>query len=193
MIRPLRIALLSAAAFGALASPALADESGWGEDIEVMAEDEMAAERGGFEINGVEINFGAVVTTFVNGVPALTTQLTWTDAGTFIEETVGDIGQNIGDMTPDELSALGLSGLEGGGGVVISDEDGVTALVHNVTEGALQNIIINSATGRDLTQEIDVTLELPGFEMIQSQLIVEHFGFQISDDLLGIMFYDPGG
>jgi len=193
MSRSLRIALLSAVAFAALASPAFADDGGWGADIEVMAEEEMAVERGGISIGGVDINFGAVVTTFVNGVPALTTTLTWTDAGTFIEETVGDIGQSIDDMTADELDALGLSGLENGGGVVIEDEAGVTALVHNVTEGALQNVIINSATGRDLSQEIDVTLELPGFELMQGQLIVEHLGFQISDDLQGIMFYDPGG
>ncbi|HYD87543.1 MAG TPA: hypothetical protein VEA80_08725 [Vitreimonas sp.] len=193
MTRPLRIALLSAVAFVALAAPAFAGESGWGDGVEVMAEEEMAAERGGISIGGVDINFGAVVTTLVNGVPALTTTLTWTDAGTFIEETVGDIGESINDMTPEELDALGLGELENAGGVVIEDENGVTALVHNVTEGALQNIIINSATGRDLAQEIDVTLELPGFELMQDQLIVEHFGFRISDDLQGIMFYDPGG
>lgn len=193
MTRPLHFALISAAALAALSTPARADDGAWGDGVEVMAESEMSVERGGIAIGGIEINFGAVVTTFVNGVPALTTQLTWTDAGTFVQETVGAIGQNINDMTPDELAALGLSGLENGGGVIIEDESGVTALVHNVTEGALQNIIINSATGRDLTQEIDVTLELPGFELMQDQLITEHFGFRISDDLQGIMFYDPGG
>jgi len=192
-MRGLRTTLLSAAAFVALAGPAWADESGWGDGIEVMAADDLAANRGGIAINGIEINFGAVVTTFVNGVPAMTTTLTVTDIGAIVEQAVGDIGQSIDDMTPEQLEALGLGGLEGSGGIVIDDADGVTALVHNVTNGALQNIIINSATGRDLSQEIDVTVELPGFELMQAQLLVESFGIQISEDLRGVMFYDPGG
>lgn len=193
MSRRFRYALLAVAAFAALSGQAWADESGWGEGIEVMGEADMAGHRGGLDIGGIEINFGAVVTTYVNGVPALTTTLTWTDLGTFIEETVGDIGQNINAMTPAELEALGLGGLENGGGIVINDADGVTALVHNVTEGTFQNIIINSATGRDLSQEIDVTLELPGFELIQNQLLLDRFGIQITDDMRGIMFTSPGG
>ncbi len=193
MTAPFRLALFSAVAFAALASPAWANENAWGEGVEVMDDADLADHRGGLDIGGIEINFGAVVTTYVNGVPALTTTLTWTDLGTFIEETVGDIGQNINDMTPAELEALGLGGLENGGGIVITDADGVTALVHNVTEGTLQNIIINSATGRDLSQEIDVTLELPGFTLIQDQLILERFGFQLTDDMRGIMFTSPGG
>lgn len=188
----LRATLLSAVAFAALSTPAWAD-SGWGEGVEVMAEDELEAHRGGFEIAGLDINFGAVVTTFSNGVPVLTTTLTWTDAGAIIDQTVGNIGQSIDQLTGDQLTALGLEDLDGLGGVVIEDEDGVTALVHNITEGALQNIIINSATGRDLRQEIDVTLEIPGFDLMQDSLRTELFGFQITDDLRGIMFYDPGG
>ncbi len=190
----LRSALLSAIAFATLSGQAWANDSAWGDGVEVMADEDMASHRGGFEIGGLQINFGAVVTTYVNGVPALTTNLTWTDVGTFVEQTVGDIGQNIGSLTPEQLEALGLSGLEAGGGVVIQDADGVTALVHNVTEGGtLQNIIINSATGRDLSQEIDVTLELPGFELVQQQLLLERFGIQISDDMRGVIFSSPGG
>lgn len=189
----MRTALFSAAAFAALASPAWADDSGWGDGVEVMSDADMAEHRGGLSIGGINVNFGAVVTTYVNGIPAVTTQLTIDDIGALVQQTVGNIGQNIQDMTSEELAALGLGGLENAGGVVIEDETGVTALVHNVTEGALQNIIINTATGQNLSQEIDVTLELPGFEFIQSNLILEKFGFQISDDLQGIMFYDPGG
>lgn len=187
-----RFALLTAAALIAFASPAWADESAWGNDVEVMSEDDLDAHRGGFEIAGLNINFGAVVTTYVNGVPALATTLTWTDVGAFVDQTVGQVGTNLSDMTDDELAALGLEGLSGAGGVVIEDEAGVTALVHNVTEGSLQNIIINSATGRDLSQDIDVTLELPGFDLMQGALLVESFGIQIHDDMSGFLFGGGG-
>lgn len=187
----MRAILLSGVFMALLASPAEAEE-GWGDNIEVMSAEDMDGHRGGFEIAGLNVNFGATVTTLVNGIPALVTTLTWTDVGAFVEETVGGVGQNIADMTPDQLTALGLNGLENAGGVVIEDETGVTALVHNITEGSLQNIIINNATGRDLAQEIDVTLTLPGFEFIQGQLITERFGIHLTDEM-NVFIGDPGG
>lgn len=180
-MRALRLLLLSAVAVLALASPAHAFD--W-DDAEVMADEEMSDLRGGISITPqLEINFGATITTFVNGAPALSTQLTWTNAGQFIEQTVGEIGQRIEDLTPEARTALGVDGLENAGGVVIDDAEGVTALVHNVTEGALQNIILNTATGRDLRQEIDVTLTLPGFEAIQDSIILERLGIHLVDDM----------
>lgn len=188
----MRALLLSTVFIGMLASPAWAADADWGADVEVMSAADMDDHRGGFEIAGLNINFGATVTTLVNGVPALVTTLTWTDVGAFVEETVGGVGQNIADMTPEQLTAMGLNGLENAGGVVISDEAGVTALVHNLTDGALQNIIINNATGRDLAQEIDVTLTLPGFEFVQGQLTTELFGIHLADDM-NVFIGDPGG
>lgn len=189
----LRLALLAGAALLALSSPAYAVTADWGDGVEVMADEEMQGLRGGIAIApGIDVNFAAVITTSVNGVPALTTQLTWTDVGAFVEQTVGSVGQQIDQLTPEQQHALGVDGLANGNGVVIADANGVTALVHNVTEGALQNIIINNATGRDLSQSVDVTLTLPGFETMQNSLIVEHLGFRITDDMRGLAF-DPGG
>jgi hypothetical protein len=186
-----RTLLLAAFSFVAFAAPAWADDVGWGEGVDVMDSDELESHRGGFEIAGLDINFGATITTLVNGTPALTTTLTWTDVGAVVEETLGAIGQDIRGMSQAQLASLGIDGLENAGGVVIEDQAGVTALVHNVTEGALQSIIVNNATGRDLAQDIDVTLTLPGFELIQDALIVENLGIQIDDDLQGFL-YDPG-
>lgn len=183
-----RLSLFSAAVFLTCAPAAYADDLTLADDVVVMDEADMAEHRGGFEINGIEINFGAVITTYVNGIPALTTTLTWTDVGTFVEETVGDIGEQVENLTPEARDALGLP--DTASGIVITDQSGVTALVHNITEGSLQNIVINNASGRDLSQDIDVTLELPGFEAMQNSLILEHLGFQIQSDMNS---YNPGG
>lgn len=186
-------ALLASAAFFAFAVPAYAADDSWGDGVEVMSDQEMQGLRGGLSIApGIDVNFAAVITTTVNGVPALTTQLTWTDVGAFVEQTVGQVGEQIDALTPEQQAALGVSGLNGQNGVVIADAAGVTALVHNVTEGALQNIIINNATGRDISQSVDVTLTLPGFEMMQNSLLVEHLGFRLSDDMQSVIF-GPGG
>lgn len=185
--RSLRLVLFAAAASAALCAPAYADEQGWG-DVEVMADAELEDLRGGFEIGGIEIGFGAVVTTILNGQPVLTTQLTITDAGRIVDQTMANVGQSLSDLTPGQRDALGLGGLDDANGIVIEDESGVTALVHNVTEGALQNIIVNTATGRDISQDIDVTLTLPNFEFIQGEISLELFGMRLLDDMSGVAF-----
>lgn len=174
-------ALMAAMAF-ALPAPAWA-ESTWGDGVEVMSDLDLDSHRGGFRVEGMDIHFGAVVTTYVGGVAALTTQLTWSDAGQLVERTVGGLGRDISTMTPEQLSTLGLEGLSGADGVIINDDSGVTALIHSVTDGSLQNIIINNANDRDLSQEIDVTLEMPGFEALQNSLLIEHFGIKLTDEM----------
>ncbi|MBX3509802.1 MAG: hypothetical protein KF700_01285 [Hyphomonadaceae bacterium] len=178
----------------ALAAPVHAQEAAWGEDIEVMSEADMGAARGGFMVMpGVQLNFGAMVTTYVNGAPALATQLTWTDTGAVVERSIGELGQRIDALSPAQRDELGLGGLEGAGGVVIADAAGVTALVHNITDGVLQNIIVNTASGRTLSQNIDVTLTLPGFEAVQAGLMFERIGMRLDEDMRGIAFGPPGG
>jgi hypothetical protein len=177
--------LLVTAAFLALATPAMADDAWTG--LELMADSEMAELRGGIRLpNGVDLTLGAIVTTYSNGVPVLQTQLNWTDAGTVVDQTIGAIGEDISDMTPEQREALGIDGMTGG--VVIDDADGVTALVHNVTDGSLQNVIINNADGRNLRQDIAVTLALPNFETMQGVIALQQLGLRIDRDLRGISF-----
>src|SRR5262249_9361252 len=133
--------------------------------------------------NGVDVNFGAVITTYSNGIPALQTLLTWTDAGAFTTQTVGSLGQSLSSLTPEQRNNLGLSGLAGMEGVVIADDSGVTALVHNVSDGSLQNILVNNASGRDLTQTVNLTLDLKDFQATQSMLDLQHLGMRIDADM----------
>lgn len=181
-----RALFLAGAAWCALAGLAAANEDPWA-GLDVMGDSEMAELRGGLRLpNGVDVGLGAIVTTYSNGVPVLQTALTWTDAGAMVDQTIGAIGENLNDMTPEQRASLGLEGYTGG--VVIEDAAGVTALVHNVTNGALQNIIINEASGRDLRQDIAVTLTLPNFEAMQGQFALQQLGLNIDRDLRGVSF-----
>jgi hypothetical protein len=164
----LRTFLFTACAVAALtASAANASEAAWGDDVEVMDDAEMDDLRGGFDVGGIEIGFGAVVTSTLNGAPVMTTQLTVTDTGSVVEQTMNDIGESLSSLTPEQLSALGIAALAGLDGVVVNGETGATVFVHNVGNGTLQNILVNTASGQDIRQDIDVTLTLPGFESIQ--------------------------
>jgi hypothetical protein len=180
----LRTFLFTACAFAALtASAANASEAAWGDDVEVMDDAEMDDLRGGFDVGGIEIGFGAVVTSTLNGAPVMTTQLTVTDTGSVVEQTMSDIGESLSSLTPEQLAALGLAALAGLDGVVVNGETGATVFVHNVGNGTLQNILVNTASGQDIRQDIDVTLTLPGFESIQQQFALEHLGMRLSEDL----------
>lgn len=181
------ILLIGTCAMAAFSAPAFADTWDSTEGFEVIDDGELDDLRGGFNIAGVEIGFGAIVTSTLNGVPVLTTQLTLTDTGALVEQTLSAVGQSLSALTQEQQTALGLENLDGANGVVIDSESGVTAFVHNVTNGTLQNILVNTATGQDIKQDIDVTLTLPGFEYIQEQLMLERFGFQLSMDLQTMM------
>ncbi|HWA00769.1 MAG TPA: hypothetical protein VG841_10705 [Caulobacterales bacterium] len=186
----MRRALALAAGILAVVIAAPAYANAWGEGVEVIEDASLADLRGGFAVNGVEIGFGATISTYADGVLALTTQLTWSDNGAVIEQTLGSLGQAVDALTPEQRSAMGLDGVTGG--VVIADDTGVTTLIHNVTNGALQNIILNTASGRRLTQDIDVTLTLPGFESVQKDMGFEIFGMRLNDDLTHMMATNPG-
>jgi hypothetical protein len=184
-----RAALLSLCALTiAMPSTLRADEL---DGVEVIDNATLGDLRGGFAVGGVDIGFGAVITTYANGELALVTQLTWTDAGAVVQETLGNLGQTIDSLTPEQRAQLGIGDVTGG--VVIADGSGVTALVHNVTEGALQNVILNTASGRDISQHVDVTLTLPGFEDVQKQLGTELFGMRINEDFAHMAATAPGG
>lgn len=180
----LRLYIVACATALALAAPAAAQEGAW-DDIAVMDDSEMASLRGGFSAGGIEFNFGAVVTTFVNGAPALRTELAWTDAGALIQDTLGDLGPNASTLSPEMLTGLGATGAHG---ILLNDSDGQTALIHNITDTALQNIVINAASDRDIHQQIDVTLELPGFEAVQAAMTLELFGMRLAADAQGMAY-----
>jgi hypothetical protein len=186
-MRTARIALFSMAALAALSAPARAQDDPWA-GVEVLADEAMADMRGGLRVTeDLDIGFGAVITTFADGAPVLTTQLTWTDAGAVVNQIIGSVGQSIDSLPPHARTILGIEGVDSANGVVIADADGVTALMHNITDGALQNIIVNNANGRDLRQNINVTLTLPNFDAMQSRFDLERLGFQINADMQNVL------
>jgi len=183
-MRSLLIGAAVGAALFAFSAPAYASDAAWGDGVEVLQDSEMQGLRGGFGIPGIpNINFSIIITTLMNGTPVVTTRLTVDETGAMLQHTVGEVGQNIADLSPDALAAFGLTGLKGATGVVIDDDSGVTALVHNITDGSLQNIIVNTANNRDLAQNIDITLDLPSFAAVQNSFAGEIVGMHLTDDL----------
>lgn len=165
-----------------MAAAAVIDADPWA-GVEVIEETEMASLRGGFKLpSGPEVNFGAIVSTYSGGALAMQTELRMTDVGAIIDQSMGELGRALSSLTDEEAEHLGVKGL-GDNGVVIADEQGVTALVQNFTEGGVQNIIFNTASGRDLRQEIDLTIELPNYAAFEHMMNNELIGLRLNTDL----------
>lgn len=181
----MRRALITLCSILALSAgtPAIAADDPWA-GVDVMSDSEMSDMRGGLAIApGLDVEFGATVTTFSNGAPVLQTELTWAETGVLIENTYGNIGVPISTLSPEARAALGIQGAADANGVVIADSKGVTALIHNLNGGSLQNIILNSADGRDLRQEINVTMALPNFEAMSHIYNMQRIGLRIDSEL----------
>ena len=77
-----------------------------------------------------------------------------------------------------------LRGITGtGGGVALVDGNGATALIHNVTTGQLQNLIVNSANNRNLRQDMELNLYLPDLAAMQSASSAQQRAAQMTYDL----------
>jgi hypothetical protein len=149
--------------------------------------------RGGYlSAAGIVFDFGAVVRTYIDGRMALESRLTWTEAGALTSHTPG-VGLSDAALAGVDLAGLDLSGLDGGQGLILSNGQGATALIHQLDGGRIQNLIVNNADGRDFRQEIEIDLALPQLDMIQGAAGIDRLGAQINQDLNASIIRSLGG
>lgn len=125
-----------------------------------LSDEELSRLRGGFSLQGLELNFGAEIRTYLDGKLVLQTNINWNQDGASRAEFVSDA------LSRPDAAQLHAGALSGGGinfslsgQQVFLANDGQTALLHR-TEGALQNILLNTASNVDARQEVDATLDL---------------------------------
>jgi hypothetical protein len=135
-----------------------------------LADEELVDLRGGLLFaGGIAFDFGATVRTTIAGQPALETRLTWTPDGLVIEDLSALAGGPI-----QEFNGFGLS---------IADATGTTLVGHRLLDGELQGFIINTGDNRDIRQDLDITLTLPGFDAIQQDMLTDRLGFRANMDV----------
>ncbi|MGZ8408112.1 MAG: hypothetical protein ACXWVJ_08805, partial [Caulobacteraceae bacterium] len=151
-----------------------------------LSDDDLSDLRGGFiTANGITFSFGAVARTFVGGELALESRLTWNAAGALSERRVGNVPGAVDLATALDAAKAGgldLGGLGAADGLLLSDANGSTALIQTL-QGGIRNLIINNADGRDLRQEVEVTLTIPDLGAMQHSYAIERLGSQIGQDI----------
>ena len=167
--------------------PAAVGELAEGDDLaglEVISSEELAQHRGGFAWKGVQIGLGAEISTYLNGQLALQTTISWTETGAQTTQFVS------GALTPADAAQLQAGILTSGGiSMRVGNSDvflangGQTAIIHQ-TDGAIQNILVNTASDVEVTQMVDAALDLGNFGQFQQSLINTRIG-EAAGDMVG--------
>jgi hypothetical protein len=138
--------------------PAFAQESAVPLDDEVLA-----AQRGGLLTPlGLDIGFGASVRTYVDGSLALETRLIWTAEGVLSERMFESEAAKA--LTAD------LAKVDPGSPVSVAPG---TTVIHDLSQGRIASIVLNTANDRNIRQDTDVTLHLPQLPDLQQRVLLE--------------------
>lgn len=150
------------------------------DDCDVAEDEALAEARGGYiTAGGIAFDLGAVITTWRNGAVALQTMLTWTPQGLAATHVTG--APNTSDL------ANAQPVLTGTGGVALVDPNGQTTILHMGANGSIVNGVITAESNQTFTQQVDITITLPGFDAMQAGFQNDKMGIRLSDDLSALL------
>lgn len=126
-------------------------------DASPLSSAQMDETRGGFmDPSGLFVSFAVDVRTLVDGSVAFVRSLVLApDAAGTLHATITaeTMPQNLpGQMTITQVS--------GGKGVIIADDQGRTTALNQTPQGLFANIIMNTASNRNVTQNMDISIVL---------------------------------
>ena len=165
----------------ATAEPPIGDAAVFAESS--ISDDELSEQRGGFQFAGMEIKLGADIRTFLNNELALHTVITMDENGYNRIQTVG-MGLTLADADAIRNNVLsnGAIRLNVGDSQVFLANEGRTAIIHG-NEGALQNILINTANNITATQDVTATLDLQGYDGFAATITSDQLSRSLGDDV----------
>ncbi len=141
-----------------------------------LSAEELDAQVGGFRTpGGLEIGFGAVVSTYVDGQLALQTRLTWTDHGP--ETTTTTTASGSADAASGGIHIAGLPGM----GVYLPGTNGGTAVMHDLTDTHIGSLIFNTADNRDIRTDTTITLDIPNLDQMQRDITSQQIDMRLQD------------
>lgn len=157
-------------------------------EADIVGDSELASQRGGFAIGGLNISLGADIKTFINNELALHTTVSWgNEAISQTHVMSGVLTMADAGALRDQVLASGNISMRVGTTPVYLTNNGQTAISHR-TEGALQNILVNTASNVSVRQEVNATLEVGGYAGfatdIQNSQLSNAFGAAINSAIV---------
>jgi hypothetical protein len=177
----MKLKYLAVALFWAMLPASMLPQEAAFDGLEVVSDEELAEQRGGFSWQGVQISLGAEIRTYLDGDLVLQTNVAWADGAETTTRMVS------GALTPVDMAQL-QAGILSSGGItmrvgtqsVYLANQGQTAMMHR-TDGALQNVLINTANQVNARQEVDATLDLQNFQGFQQDILNTRLGSALAD------------
>jgi hypothetical protein len=168
------LALALACVASHMAEAASADPENY-DGSPVVSHADLRAMRGGLEIAGMDIQFGATINTMVNGTLAAQTVLTLNDDGTMGRQTSFLNGAVLTPISGTQLATLtngkvDPTSLKGAQGFTVNDVPGLTAALSNITLQHADNVVLNTTPGVDIRQLVNMQLTIQNFGQINSAL-----------------------
>lgn len=149
--------------------------------LEKVSNEALSTQRGGFTWHDIKIQLGAEVRTYLGSELVLQTNISWAEEGAQTTQFVS------GALTPVDVAQLqagvlssGSISLNVGKNNVFLANNGQTAIIHG-TDGAIQNIILNTASNVEAVSQIDVVLDLADFGQFQQSVMDMRLGQAIGD------------
>jgi hypothetical protein len=174
------VALVAAIAFTA---PAYANEDDSIFSEAAISDFELSDQRGGFQFAGMEIKLGADIRTFLDNTLVLHTVITIDEHGYSRVQTIdGNLTLADADALRNNILSNGAIRMNVGEAQVYLANEGKTAIIHG-NEGALQNILINTASNITASQDVTATLDLVGYDSFAATITADQLGRSLGDDV----------
>jgi hypothetical protein len=139
---------------------------------ELVSDDELSEVRAGWDAGGIEIGlFTAAMHTYVDGSLVLTSQLTLNDHGATTSSQLGT-GANVVPLADAGSLGLNLGDVQGQG-VVVLGNGGATAVVQTLNNSQIRNLVINTAQGRNITQDTALNFVIPNLTLLQQGMALD--------------------
>ncbi len=155
-----------------------------GPHLETVGDDELAQQRGGFRIGTLDVRLGAEITSYIGGALVMQTNVNWGDAGASIERTaVANVSAEV--VASNSLTALLAAqkvGVGLGGQNALSLNGGQTLFLQRA-DNAIQNVIVNTANGVDLRQQIDATIDIGGYSPFHDGILAARVGSALANTI----------
>jgi hypothetical protein len=184
---PVALGYADVASEDTLAGPSMPSPAAAGDEAmfasgeaETLSDAELSEQRGGFRYEGMDIQFGAEIRSYINDELVYQTNISWLDGATDVERSVST------QLTPAAAAEMGAE-LLGGGGInlrvgnenVYFANQGQTAFIQRA-DGSLQNIIVNSASNIALRQQIDAQLDISNFAPFRADVLSDKVASALS-------------
>lgn len=160
------------------------DDAGVYHGGEVIAAAELDTLRGGFNLAGMELNFGAKLTTLINNTIRYETEVAFRNSGGIevLSQTLSNAGGSpVTLVGPGSTGAATIAGTGGGGGldlsgltdfsgIVVEGPGGIgsTAALHRITRQAIVSTLATTASGQTIHNDIDISVQLNNIGELRS-------------------------